>query len=151
MKRFVLFMVGLLCSAVALANTADGISVENPYVRLVPHNAQATGAFMVIRNNGAAKIKIMGAESSLSRVTELHTHINEGGVMKMRPVPFIEIPAQGEAVLQPGGMHVMLIGLQEVLQEGAWVEITLVFEDGSRKLVKAEVRSPVRHLVKPAH
>lgn len=149
MKRFVLFVVGLFCSAVALAGSADRISVENPYVRLVPHSAQATGAFMVLRNGGGQKVKVVGAESSLSKVTELHTHINEGGMMKMRPVPFFEIPAQGETVLKPGGLHVMLIGLLEVLQEGGWVEITLVFEDGSRKVVKAGVRNPVGHLPKP--
>lgn len=146
MKHFVLFMAGLFCSAVALAGTADEISVENPYVRLVPHSAQATGAFMVIRNAGAEKVKVVGAESKLSQLTELHTHINEGGMMKMRSVPSFEIPAGGETVLKPGGLHVMLIGLQKKLEEGEQIDLTLVFEDGSRKAVKAVVKDPMEHL-----
>lgn len=139
MKQRSLLAASLLFSLGALAAPADQVSVENPYVRLAPPNAPTTGAFMVIRNNGDKDIKLLKAENPASRVTELHTHLHEGGVMKMRPVAAIDIKARGAAVLQPGGLHVMLIDLKAPLKEGDVVPITLGFDDGSSKTVEARV------------
>jgi hypothetical protein len=60
---------------------------------------------------------------------------------KMRPVPRIEVKAGGETKLEPGGLHIMLIGLEQPLKEGASVALTLSFEDGSTKDVTAPVRA----------
>lgn len=125
------------------AGAADSIGVVDPYVRMAPPGAMATGAFMVLKNAGDKDVKLVKAGSSASKVTELHTHINEGGVMKMRPVPAIDIKAKGEAVLQPGGLHVMLIDLKEPMKEGDKVAITLQFDDGSSKQVDAPVKKPM--------
>lgn len=140
MKQLSLLGASLLFSAGVLAAAADTVSVENPYVRLVPPSAQTTGAFMVIRNSGDKDVKVLKAENPASKVTELHTHLNEGGVMKMRQVPAIDIKAKGEAILQPGGLHVMLIDLKAPLKEGDVVPITLSFDDGSSKKVDAKVQ-----------
>ncbi len=139
MKRLSMLAAGLLFSAGVLAGAADNVSVQDPYVRLAPPNAAATGAFMVIRNTGDQDVKVVKADNPVSKATELHTHLNEGGVMKMRPVPAIEIKAKGEAVLKPGGLHVMMIDLKAPLKEGDSVPITLTFDDGSSKQVDARV------------
>ena len=139
MKRLSMLAAGLLFSAGVLAGAADNVSVQDPYVRLAPPNAAATGAFMVIRNTGDKDVKLVKADNPVSKATELHTHLNEGGVMKMRPVPAIEIKAKGEAVLKPGGLHVMMIDLKAPLKEGDSVPITLTFDDGSSKQVDARV------------
>ncbi len=143
MKQLSLFATGLIFSAGVLAGSADNVAVQDPYVRMAPPNAPATGAFMVIRNNGDKDVKVLKADNPASRVTELHTHINDGGVMKMRPVPAIEIKAKGEAVLKPGSLHVMLIDLKAPMKEGDSVPITLTFDDGSSKTVDAKVVRPV--------
>lgn len=139
MKNLSLLAAGLIFSAGALAAAAEQITVDNPYVRLLPPSAPTTGAFMVIRNAGERDVKLVKAENPASRVSELHTHLNEGGVMKMRQVPAIELKAKGEAVLQPGGLHIMLIDLKAPLKEGDVVPITLGFDDGSSKKVEAKV------------
>ena len=151
MKQLSLLAVSLLFSAGVLAAAADTVSVENPYVRLVPPSAQTTGAFMVIRNNGDKDVKVLKADNPVSTVTELHTHLNEGGVMKMRQVPAIDIKAKGEAVLQPGGLHVMLIDLKAPLKEGDVVPITLNFDDGSSKKVEAKVQKIVPQPAMDSH
>jgi len=143
MKRLSVLAAGLLFSVAVLAGAADNVSVQDPYVRLAPPNAPATGAFMVIKNNGDKDVKVVKADNPMSKATELHTHLNEGGVMKMRPVAAIEIKAKGEAVLKPGGLHVMLIDLKAAMQEGDSVPITLTFDDGSSKQVDAKVVRPV--------
>lgn len=143
MKQLSLLAAGLIFSAGALAGAADNVSVQDPYVRLAPPNAPATGAFMVIKNIGDKDIKVLKADNPVSKVTELHTHLNEGGVMKMRPVSAIDIKAKGEAVLKPGGLHVMMIDLKAPMKEGDVVPITLSFDDGSSKVVEAKVVRPM--------
>jgi len=143
MRHPVFFAAGLLFSGGLLAAAADQIEVHQPYVRLAPPNAPAAGAFMVIRNTGSKDVKVVKADNPASRVTELHTHLNEAGVMKMRQVPAIEIKAGGEAKLQPGGLHIMLIDLKAPLQEGDNIAITLGFDDGSSKQVDAKVMRPL--------
>ncbi len=142
MKRLSLLSLGLLLSAGVLAGSADNVVVQDPYVRLAPPSAPATGAFMVLRNTGSKDVKVVKADNPVSKVTELHTHINDNGVMKMRPVPGIDIKAGGEAVLKPGSLHVMLIDLKAPMKEGEVVPITLTFEDGSTKQVDANVVRP---------
>jgi periplasmic copper chaperone A len=132
-----------LFSAGVMAGSADQISVQDPYVRLAPPNAPATGAFMVIKNHGDKDVKVLKADNPVSTVTELHTHLNEGGVMKMRPLSAIDIKANSEAVLKPGGMHVMMINLKAPMKEGDMVPITLTFADGSSKQFDARVVRPM--------
>jgi len=143
MKQLSLLAVGLMFSAGVLAGAADNVSVQDPYVRLAPPNAPATGAFMVIKNNGDKDVKVVKADNPGSKVTEMHTHINDGGVMKMRPVPSIDIKAKGEAVLKPGSLHIMMIDLKAPMKEGDVVPITLSFDDGSTKQVDAKVVRPM--------
>lgn len=143
MKQLSLLAASLMFSAGVLAGAADNVSVQDPYVRLAPPNAPATGAFMVIKNNGDKDVKVVKADNPASKVTELHTHINDGGVMKMRPVPSIDIKAKGEAVLKPGSLHVMMIDLKAPMKEGDVVPITLSFDDGSTKQVDAKVVRPM--------
>lgn len=119
---------------------ADQISVVNPEVRLVPPSAMATAAYMVLKNSGDKDVKLVNAENSATKITELHTHINEDGMMKMRRVSDIEIKAKSETLLQPGGLHVMMIDINKPLKEGQKVTITLGFDDGSTKEVKATVK-----------
>ena len=137
-----LAMATLAISADA-AGTADSITVVDPYVRMAPPGAMATAAFMVLKNDGGKDAKLVRAENSVSKITELHTHLNEGGVMKMRQVPAIDIKAKGEAVLRPGGFHVMMIDLKTPLKDGDKVAIILGFEDGSSKQIEAPVKKPM--------
>lgn len=139
MKRLSVLFAALSLSTAAFAGAADDVVVHEPYVRLAPPNAQATGAFMVLKNTGSKDAKLVKAANPASRLTELHTHINDQGVMRMRQVPAIDLPAKGEAVLQPGGLHVMLIDMKAPLSEGQVVPITLTFDDGSSKQVDVKV------------
>ncbi len=102
-----------------------------------------TGAYMTIANRGAEADALVGvsAQPGLAEAIELHTVIDEGGVMRMRPVEQIEVPANGEVALQPGGYHVMFIGVQRELREGDTVALTLEFARAGAIEVQAVVRS----------
>jgi copper(I)-binding protein len=107
---------------------------------MVPAGTPISGAFMTIRNNGNTDRKLTKAESPAAKTVELHTHINDNGMMKMRPVKEINIKAHGQAELKPGSYHVMLIDLKQTLKEGETVPLTLTFDDGSTTKVDAPVR-----------
>ena len=101
----------------------------------------ANGAmYMTSRNSGGAADKLIKAQSDVAKSVELHTVVNDGGVMKMRPVEAIEVPAGGETALKPGGFHVMLIGLTRDLKPGDKVAFKLQFANAGTVDVQAEVR-----------
>lgn len=130
----------LFAAPVFAGGAADSISVADPYVRAVPPGQPVSAAFMGLKNGDAADHALVRAESPSAGVVELHTHVHEGGMMKMRPVEKIDIKAGGETALQPGGFHIMLIDLKQTLEPDAVVPLTLIFEDGSTKTMDAPVR-----------
>jgi hypothetical protein len=134
----------LLALAPLAAQTADptSVGVANPYVRAVPPGQPNSAAFMTLTNASAARRALVSAASPAAKTVELHTHVKEGGMMRMRKVERIEIPAGQTVTLAPGGLHVMLIGLNEELKPGANLDLTLSFDDGS----EAKVQSPVRKI-----
>ena len=141
MKIRMLALAAILCvPALTLAADNDAVRAESPYARAVPPTARNSGAFMVLRNTSDHPVRVVDARSDVSRVTELHTHINDKGVMRMRRVDFIGIPAHGKVQFQPGGYHVMLIELDHPLKPGDPVHLELTFGDGSRKVVELEAR-----------
>ncbi len=138
--RIAILLAACLSSAAALAGD---ISVIDAYVRMVPPGVPTTAAFMTLKNNGTADRKLLRVDSSIAKTVELHNHINDNGVMKMRQVRELEIKARGLAELKPGSYHVMMIDLRQVLQEGEKVPLTLSFDDGSSEKVEAIVKNPV--------
>lgn len=126
--------------AFAGAAVSDTIVINDPYVRAVPPGQPNSAAFMQIENKSDANHAVVNATSDVSKVVELHTHTHEGGMMKMRRIEKITIPAQSSATLKPGGLHIMLIGLHHDLKPDQQVSLTLEFEDGSTTSINAPVR-----------
>ncbi len=88
--------------------------------------------FMDISNKGSGPVSLVGVDPSSFKNAdkiELHDHIEEDGVMKMRAVENISIPSHGNAQLKPGGKHIMFFGLKEPLEKGSTQTITLLFND----------------------
>lgn len=84
---------------------------------------------------------LVAAESPVARLVELHTHIREDDMLKMRRVDHIDIPPGETVEMKPGGRHVMLIGLKKDLNKVDEIKLTLVFKNGERVEIKAPVRS----------
>lgn len=129
-------------SACALPAWAE-VSVSEAYVRAVPANQINSAAFMTLTNKGESDLALISATSSAAKTVELHTHQHDNGVMRMRRIDEIKLPA-GEAVtLQPGGLHVMLIGLTQPLNPDHNVDLTLKFSDNSEEVLNVPVKSVV--------
>ncbi len=130
-------VAGFVLSAVP-AFAAD-LSVENAFLRASPMMADVGAGFMVIKNTGKEDDQLLSATANISKAVELHTHVRDGDVMKMRKVDAIPVPAGGEARLQPGGDHIMFIGLNKPLEKGETVKVTLTFAKGGTITVDAPV------------
>jgi periplasmic copper chaperone A len=123
---------------------------EPAWVRLPPPGLPVTAAYMALANNGGTDLAVTGAESPVAGVTELHEHVrDEAGVMRMRQVASMPLPAGGALTLEPGGLHLMLIDLNRALLEGEHLPLTLHLADGRSLEVSAEVRrggpAPMHH------
>ena len=128
-------------SGTALAESAtDQVSVSDAYVRAVPPGQPNSASFMEITNGSSTDHALVGGSSPAAEVLELHTHTMEGGMMRMRQIEKIDLPAGQSVKLQPGGLHVMLIGLKQNLVPDENVPITLKYEDGSEVTIEAPVR-----------
>jgi copper(I)-binding protein len=101
----------------------------------------ANGAlYVTVTNTGAQPDALLSASSDAAQTLELHEVNNDGGVMKMRPVARIDVPAGGKIEMKPGGYHVMLLGLKRDLKPGDKVPVTLRFERGGEVRAEAAVR-----------
>jgi len=140
-------MVALLAAALAGAAHAQ-VQVQDSWVRGMVEGQKATGAFMRLKSSRPARL--VGASSPAAGAVEIHRSSMEGGVMRMRPVEAIELPAGQTVELKPGGYHVMLMQVKTPLQEGQTVPLTLVIEAGGKRESIA-IQAPVRALTTPAH
>jgi hypothetical protein len=145
MKRLPLLLLivlsALLSACGASAPDAPAIEIEDPWVRAAPYmNGQNnSAAYLVIRNRGKQADYLTGVEASVSQVVELHTSQTKNGVTMMSAVENMEVPARGKTELQPGGLHIMLIQLNQDLNPGDTVQLTLIFAQSGRVEVSAPV------------
>lgn len=115
--------------AAAHEYTVGALKIGHPYSRAMPPAAPTTGAFFSISNSGKAADKLLAASSPLASSVELHTHLNDNGVMRMRQVEGGITVAPGETLkLAPGGLHVMLLGVKQQPHAGDKFPLTLKFE-----------------------
>lgn len=142
----VLIVVVLLGACTTLpqaANDAAKITIVDPFARSSPMEGGTGGAFMKITNAGPAADRLASAAFAGAQTVELHETVDDNGVMKMRPHPEgWEVPGRGELVLEPGGKHVMLIGLKDELKADTEIELTLTFEKAGPITVKVPVKGP---------
>jgi copper(I)-binding protein len=135
-------MLGLLSALPAQAAdvTVGTLTISAPWTRATPKGASVGAGYMTITNAGTASDRLIGGASTVSDRFEIHDMAMEGSVMKMHAKSAgLEIKPGATVTLQPGGLHVMFVGLKAPLTRGQTVKVTLQFE----KAGKVEVDYPV--------
>ena len=117
-------------AAITMLTLQAEVLLVDPYAKATPPNAKNSAAFMKIENKSNSDIELLAASSNISKVTELHTHIEENGMKKMIQIPSIKIPANSSVELKPGGLHIMFLGIQNQINENSNVDLNLTFSDG---------------------
>lgn len=140
MKKWAFVIGTMLLTQTALAK---GVEVHNAFARPTVAGVQQGGAFMQLKNTDNQDNVLIGASVSkrVAGYTELHTHINENGVMKMREVKGgIPLPAGETVELKSGGYHIMFFDLKKPLSVGKSFPLTLKFKNGKTKTISVQVK-----------
>lgn len=136
-------ITGLACLAVSsrasAADSVGNITIKEPWARATV-GAGAGAAFLTIDNAGSTPDRLIGASSPVSRTTELHTHIRDGELMRMRQVEAIDVPAKAVTTLAPGGLHIMFMQLSQPLAAGGSFPLSLRFAEAGEVTVSVEVK-----------
>ena len=131
----------LLLAAVCTAPAWAQVKIENAWARATVQGQKATGAFMKLTAPQATRL--VAVSTPVAGVSEIHEMKMDGGVMKMRALPALELPANQAVELQPGGYHLMLMDLKAPLAKDSSVALTLTFKDAKGVETKQQVSVPV--------
>lgn len=131
-------VTGLLIALLAAPAAGGGIAIEDPWARASLGNVPNSAAYMTIRSD--APDRLTGASSPAAGRVELHRTMDHAGVSTMRPVEALAVGPDGPTHLQPGGLHLMLMGLQQKLVEGETIEVELTFEEAGAMTVQVPIR-----------
>lgn len=119
--------------------TSKGVTVAHPWARATPGGARVGSVYLEVRAQRGRGDKLIAARSPVAGNAEIHSHVMEQGIAKMRRVDAVAVPGGQSIVLRPSGYHIMLLDLKQPLNEGDLAKVTLVFETAGEIEVDATV------------
>jgi len=144
MKRliFVLILVlAILLGACSRFGASQSLVVQDQWAR--PGNADGNSAVYFTVIAGGQDDNLLLASTDVAQAAELHmSKMAEDGTMMMEQQENVPIPASHRVAFEPGGLHVMLIGLKGDLKVGDTFQVTLKFEQAGEKTLDVTVREP---------
>lgn len=150
MRRLAALLCASLFALPAFAHdyTAGSLKIDHPWSRAMPVNSPMAAAFMSIENKGHQDDRLLSASSPQATRIELHTHLNDNGVMRMREVSGgVILPAGKTTKLAPGGLHIMFMDVKKQAKAGDKFPLTLQFEKAGKVevVVNVEQGAPAAH------
>lgn len=147
MRRISVVLVVVLLGLAACAEHVAQVEVGSAWARATVGGQKTSAAYMHLKS--AQRATLVGAESPVAGIVELHEMRMDGNVMRMRAVPKLDLPAGKIIELKSGGFHFMLIDLKQPLGKGDSVPITLKIEGRDNTLSRVEVKAEVRDQAPP--
>jgi copper(I)-binding protein len=142
-----LFRIGCWLAAMLLSASvfANDIQVENAWARATVPGQDSAGVDLTITSEQDGTL--VGASSAVCKTIELHSMMmtHGSGMIKMREVPAIELPAGKPVNLSASGYHLMLTGLKAPLKAGESIPLTLNIQL-SKRIVNIDTKAEVRPL-----
>ena len=141
--RPVLFSTLFLLLAMPDARAGSGIEISDAWARATVPGQQVASVYLQIRS--ATPARVIRVTSPGAKAAEIHSMTEQGGVMKMRRLDGLDLPAGQTVKLAPGGNHIMLLDIRKPLQPGERVRLTLVVQQKG-KTTKIPVDAEVREI-----
>ena len=138
-------IIGLALFTLSSQIFAGEVTVNEAWSRATAPGQEVGMVGMVITSQKDAKL--IAVSSNASATTEIHTMSMDNGVMKMRQIENLPLPAKQAATLGPGGNHLMLIGLKKPLKAGDTVALTLTVQFADKTTEKINVNAEVRAMM----
>ena len=135
------YVTCLLATCMAMGAAQALVKIENGWARATVQGQKATGAFMKITAPQATRL--VAVSTPVAGVAEVHEMKMDNGVMSMRAVPALDLPANQTVELKPGSYHLMLMDLKAPLMKDSSVALTLTFKDAKGVETKQQVSVPV--------
>ena len=136
--------IGLLITVLSVFGCSEmsvsSVQVKNAWVREPPGGHPITGAYMEIINRSSVVYEIIGVSSEKVGRVEIHSMEYDDEIMRMRKVDSLMLRPEEEINLQPGGLHLMLMDIADVIKAGDSLPLMLHFSDGTKQLVESSVR-----------
>ncbi len=134
---FLLWLSGVFVTPTMVM--AAGIHVDAAWARPTFGNQKTSAAYLFISNAGPGEDALIAVKSAVARKVMLHSTVMDGNVARMRPLESLTLPAGKTIVFEPGGHHIMLMGLEAPLAVGDKVPLTLIFKNHPPLEVTARV------------
>ena len=133
------FLAAFLAVAPVPPAHARDIVVSDAYARATIAAVKNGAVYLRISNSGEAD-RLRSAATAAADRAEFHMHGNDNGIMSMKEVKCLAIPAGGTVTFAPGSLHVMLLGVKSPLVEGNEIDLTLTFDNAGEVKVNVPVR-----------
>ncbi|MCQ4322649.1 copper chaperone PCu(A)C [Stutzerimonas stutzeri] len=148
LRLVTLVALGTACLSATAAdqNNADhqmtGAPLEATQVwsRAMPPTAPTGAVYFTLQNPGDSTDRLLGVHTPRAKKAELHTHVHEGEMMRMKQIDSIEVPAGGQVEFKPGSNHVMLFELSAPLVAGERFPLTLEFEHAGEVTIDVSIQ-----------
>jgi hypothetical protein len=116
------------------------LGIEDAWVRALPPTQKTTAAYLTVTNRGNAPIDIVGASTGIAAQVEIHTTREVEGYTRMERLDGLSLGPGESLRLEPGGTHLMLLGLERMPLPGETVELCLQPATGPNVCADAPVR-----------
>ena len=93
-----------------------------------PGAMPTAAGYLTLQNHGVDTDTLLSVSAEMARSVTLHATLMDEGIMRMREQAVVEIPPKGEVRFEPGGLHIMFMGLAKPLEKGETFPVTLTFE-----------------------
>lgn len=148
MKPIFNYALLLLCLASGTLHAADLLKVVDPWARATVPGQNVGGVYMELV--ASENLRLTGIKTAASETAEVHQMKMDNGMMRMRPVPYLALPAGKRVKLEPGGYHVMLFDLKNSLVAGQKFKLELIVQDAAKKQHRVPVEVDIRDRTGPA-
>lgn len=143
MRRIVVALIVYFGMFAGFALAGD-VNITDVWSRATAPGQQVAGVYFDIESKRGAKL--VGVQTSLTDRAELHIMSMDDGVMRMRRIESVDLPAGETVKFKPGGYHVMLLDLKQPLEAGGKFALTLLVEDNKQEVTRYLVTAHVRNL-----
>jgi len=142
LRRLVLLFAVALTAGAAHQYELGTLVIEHPWSRPTAPGMPMGVAYLSIANRGKSADTLVGASSPVADKVEMHETSIVDGMARMRPLSAIDIPPGATVKIQPGGIHLMLVGLKTPLERGKTAPLVLEFRDAGRITVQLGIEAP---------
>lgn len=138
MKRYFVLVIAFLLTLSACSSSTGDIEVHNAWVRPTAKGENAA-VYLTLHNHSTESDELIGASSNVTDMVEIHESMMANDVMQMHMIDSVPLATDQEVIFEPGGLHIMLIGVKQDLVLGEHIGVVLHFKNHEDIVVEVHI------------